>query len=124
MTSSKSVILSILFPLILLHFPASSSGQSLATEGSSNPGSGNVLPDWNPGAAQHNYAVAPPFPILRIGTDYILGQGGAHGAKNGFLSRRAGYTRYIPLQKRVDGPIQCGPGNPCADGSCCNSVST
>ncbi|KAF2714297.1 glycoside hydrolase family 18 protein [Pleomassaria siparia CBS 279.74] len=27
---------------------------------------------------------------------------------------------YIGLQKRVDGPIQCGPDQPCLDGSCCS----
>lgn len=30
-----------------------------------------------------------------------------------------GITRYTPLNKR-DGPVQCGPGSPCLDESCCS----
>jgi chitinase len=28
----------------------------------------------------------------------------------------------LHLQRRVDGPIQCGVGQPCLDGSCCNKL--
>lgn len=90
-------------------------------------------------AVQQNLALAPPLPILNIGTNYILGQVGANATINGNRSlgippdnvhqgkahpHRARRTELTPLSKRVvEGPIQCGAGNPCADGSCCNSVS-
>ncbi|KAI9712955.1 MAG: hypothetical protein M1812_006702 [Candelaria pacifica] len=84
---------------------------------------------------QQNLEVAPPLPILQIGLDYILGQIGANATVQGNIShakdvagpntyvypRRAGFTPYVPLDKRVDGPIQCSASTPCADGSCCNS---
>lgn len=89
-------------------------------------------------AVQQNLALAPPLPILNIGMDYILGQIGADATIKG--NRSLSYsenntqqrsnrkphsrrTKLATLSKRVDGPIQCGAGNPCADGSCCNSVS-
>lgn len=87
---------------------------------------------------QQNLAVSPPFPILDVGLEYILGQIGANATANGNASLEesslhprnfdtgesylSSHTR-IPLEKRVEGPIQCGGSQPCADGSCCNSVS-
>jgi hypothetical protein len=52
------------------------------------------------------------LPILDIGTNYILGQSmSVNNASVGFSVAAA-----------VDGPIQCGPGQDCKDGSCCNSL--
>jgi hypothetical protein len=52
------------------------------------------------------------LPILDIGTNYILGQSmSVNNASAGFSVAAA-----------VDGPIQCGPGQECKDGSCCNSL--
>ncbi|OCK73889.1 glycoside hydrolase family 18 protein, partial [Lepidopterella palustris CBS 459.81] len=79
-----------------------------------------------------------PIPIMAISEEYILGQlstnkstnatsshsnqtftgGNAQSKRKSLLSR--GFTKILPLNKR-DGPIQCGPGSPCLDGSCCNS---
>ncbi|KAK7962894.1 glycoside hydrolase superfamily [Apiospora aurea] len=36
-------------------------------------------------------------------------------------SGRVGISPYPPLAKR-DGPIQCGPGSPCKDDSCCSNL--
>lgn len=61
------------------------------------------------GEREHNVVKSGAFPILEIGTAYILGQ-----------SSRAtdnASTHLISL----DGPIQCGPDKPCIDDSCCNS---
>ena len=90
-------------------------------------------------AVQQNLALAPPLPILDIGTKYILGQIGANATINGNRSfgippdkshpgkaytQRGRRAELTSLSKRVvAGPIQCGAGNPCADGSCCNSVN-
>lgn len=43
--------------------------------------------------------------------------GHSHGHSHGQISPRRSYS----LDPRaVDGPIQCGEGSPCKDGSCCN----
>jgi hypothetical protein len=86
---------------------------------------------------QQNPVVSPPFPILDIGLEYILGQIGANATTNGnnsvkLSSRHARHFdtrathiyhgKRASLARRVEGPVQCGPAEPCADGSCCNSV--
>lgn len=91
---------------------------------------------------QQNPVAAPPIPIIDNSKTYILGQIGRNSTRRhnetlhaGLAPKRRravqedergqlehGFTRYIPLHKRqVEGPIQCGPGNGCADGSCCNT---
>jgi len=78
---------------------------------------------------QQNPTIAPALPVLGIGLSYILGQTG-----NGSLSARPQITKSIDntgkmREKRQvgtegsNGPIQCTEDDPCADGSCCNSVS-
>jgi hypothetical protein len=77
--------------------------------------------------AQQNPAVIPPFPILQVGLDHILGQMGENAteAENATIAQGLSGTRdvsrSIALNKR-DTPAQCGPNSPCIDGSCCNSV--
>jgi hypothetical protein len=82
--------------------------------------------------SQQNLAVAPPFPILQVALDHVLGQWGENAteAENATiaegLSATAGSTRRSDLSKFVslrerDAPAQCSPTSPCADGSCCNS---
>ena len=105
----------------------------------SSPTSSEENPIQQPTKAvvQQNLAVSPPFPILEVGLEYILGQIGANATANGNASLKEsskqirksdtrathiGDHRFASLAKRVEGPIQCGPGQPCADGSCCNSV--
>jgi len=99
----------------------------------------NGLQTKNHAVVQQNLAKAPPIPILKIGLEYILGQIGANATKrsNESMSEPPKNAKvavpralvpqtsiHVPLNKRVDGPIQCGTGKPCADGSCCNSVSS
>lgn len=78
---------------------------------------------------QQNPSIAPALPVLSIGLAYILGQTG-----NGNLSAKPRNPKLIGntstmLEKRQvgtegsNGPIQCTEADPCADGSCCNSVS-
>ena len=80
-------------------------------------------------------ANAPPIPIIALSEQYILGQ--INGSivvphnistpTNTTVHRREqpAVSEWMrsPLLKRqvVEGPIQCGPGNPCKDGSCCNT---
>jgi hypothetical protein len=85
--------------------------------------------------------------ILQLGTEYILGQLGTvsnHTASNSSLSllgsnttttaqplprylnkdqlkERTQVTPFSPLNKRVDGPIQCSATQECLDGSCCSA---
>ena len=85
---------------------------------------------------QQNIAVAPALPILKIGLDYILGNMAANitGRNRTPISH---VNNTLPNSKRsdsliqdqgtvtpraVEGPVQCGVGKTCADGSCCNSV--
>ncbi len=111
---------------------------SLPTGGSSSTTAANGSQTTDHAVVQQNLAIAPPVPILNIGLEYILGQIGANATKRGNESMseppqnakvavpRAMVpqtSKHVPLNKRVDGPIQCGTGKPCADGSCCNSVS-
>jgi hypothetical protein len=79
--------------------------------------------------AHQNLAVAPPFPILEVGWQHIMGQIGANATKaeNESIAetnlQHAHASKATSLQVR-DTPAQCGPGVPCSDGSCCNSVRT
>lgn len=79
--------------------------------------------------------------ILAVGTNYILGQIGTNTTRAGNSGRnnstsptppgkggrgkpkerkRGAFTLYTPLNKR-DGPVQCGPNQPCLDESCCDT---
>lgn len=77
--------------------------------------------------------------LIDIGTRYILSQIGANtthagGSRNNSASTKpsgkgrgqlrerskTSFTPYAPLNKR-DGPVQCGPNQPCLDESCCNT---
>ncbi|RYP14211.1 hypothetical protein DL765_006531 [Monosporascus sp. GIB2] len=85
--------------------------------------------------------------LLSIGTEYILGQTVGNASNVTSYSRsiqrrspsritrqtnkgsesrdekpssEIGFSSFTPLHKR-DGPIQCGPGSPCKDESCCNT---
>ena len=77
---------------------------------------------------QQNLDIAPPFPILEVATAHILSQigGNATKAENDSMAEmnlQRLHTKSKILQGR-DAVAQCGPGLPCSDGSCCNSVST
>lgn len=76
--------------------------------------------------------MSPPFPILEVGLEYISGQIGGNATANGNasheeiskqalnLDKRATQNndhRFTPLAKQIEGPIQCGPAQQCADGS-------
>jgi chitinase len=72
--------------------------------------------------------------IIELSKQYILGQIGSHNTTNGTSTNNTAslsprHSRHakkhisphnIALQKRVDGPVQCGAGQPCLDGSCCS----
>ncbi|KAL8918458.1 MAG: hypothetical protein Q9208_007364 [Pyrenodesmia sp. 3 TL-2023] len=94
-----------------------------------------------PSIVQQRFEAAPALPILEIGSDYIFGQpkfksnatfekgakskSGPSSLENGEQRERAANqlrARKMVEQRAVEGPIQCGVGKPCADGSCCNSV--
>jgi hypothetical protein len=77
---------------------------------------------------QQNLDISPPFPILEVATAHILSQIGANAtrAENDSMAEmnlQRLHTKSTILQGR-DSAAQCGPGLPCSDGSCCNSVST
>jgi chitinase len=75
--------------------------------------------------------------IIELSKQYILAQIGANRiAVNNTISnstmslnhnwkettqRRHSLASHS-LEKRVDGPIQCGPNQPCLDGSCCSKL--
>jgi len=71
---------------------------------------------------QQNLALAPPFPILRVGWEHIMGQIGANATKAENQSVAEMNAQHATLIQEIDTPAQCGPGLPCSDGSCCNSV--
>lgn len=65
--------------------------------------------------------------IIRLSEMYILGQLSSpnatanHSAWNGRTASQHPHTTRRLIDKRaVEGPIQCGPGQPCKDGACCN----
>lgn len=72
--------------------------------------------------------MAPPFPILLVGLEHMMGQIGANATKAendslvGIVERTKS-SKATMLQVR-DAVAQCGSGVPCSDGSCCNSVCT
>ncbi len=76
---------------------------------------------------QQDFAVAPPFPILEIGLRHILSQIGANATEAGNRSIAASTHQRIQISTanpaQIKDSAQCGPGSPCADGSCCNTVS-
>ena len=67
---------------------------------------------------QQNIQAAPPLPILAIGEMYMLGQ--LTNVTNS-TQIQSNTTSQTHLSRRDNGPIQCGPGKPCLDKSCCNS---
>jgi hypothetical protein len=76
---------------------------------------------------QQYFAVQPPLPILEIAYNHIIGQIGENATTAGNVSinndqHHPGFTRITGLRNK-DAPAQCSPTKPCADGSCCNSVS-
>jgi len=76
---------------------------------------------------QQNLDMAPPFPVLEVATAHILSQIGANATttENASMAEtdleRPQNKAAVPQRK--DAVAQCGPGLPCSDGSCCNSVS-
>jgi hypothetical protein len=88
----------------------------------------NTTKSMQKAIVQQNLDIAPPFPILEIGLEHMLGQIGVNAttAENnsmaGIVLLRAKSSKPSSLQIR-DTTAQCGPGMPCSDGSCCNSVS-
>lgn len=70
---------------------------------------------------QQNLAASPPFPILEIGLEHIMGQWGANAtaAENATLPMVK--SSKFAMLKNLDAPAQCSPSSPCADASCCNS---
>ena len=76
-----------------------------------------------------NLALAPPLPILQIGTMYMKGQAGNMTLTgNNTVNSTLPHTNSTALQRRQvgtegpTGPIQCDASTECADKSCCNSV--
>ncbi|CZR65426.1 related to chitinase [Phialocephala subalpina] len=86
----------------------------------------SIEPRSSHAVAHNSYANSGPFPILDISYKHILSQIGANATAAGNASlpknirEHFATSKAIPLSKR-DAPSQCGPGQPCADGSCCNS---
>jgi hypothetical protein len=87
----------------------------------------NITQIMRKAVVQQNLDVAPPFPILLVGLEHMMGQIGAFATKaeNVSLSdislERTKFSKPASLQVQ-DSAAQCGPGMPCSDGSCCNSV--
>lgn len=73
---------------------------------------------------QQNLALAPPFPILRVGWEHMVGQIGANATKAENQTIAEMNAQHVTLLQERDTPTQCGPGLPCSDGSCCNSVGS
>lgn len=79
-------------------------------------------------AIAHNpYSTGGPFPVLEIGYQHIISQIGSNATAAGNTSlpdniRQQFATTKIPPIQELDA-VQCSPNQPCADGSCCNSVS-
>lgn len=81
--------------------------------------------------ATHCQPIEGSLDILAIGTDYIRGSTSSNGTSNGTTlnetssthqpSHRGAHERFKHRRQttKVEGPIQCGPGQPCLDGSCC-----
>ena len=68
-----------------------------------------------------------PLPILEIGLEHILSQIGENATQAGNDSMSGGTHHRIGTAGKVSAQVkgvvdQCGPGVPCVDGSCCNSV--
>jgi hypothetical protein len=57
------------------------------------------------------------LPIMDIGRDCILGQIDSSISDNISTSQ---LSTTSTIRAKLDGPIRCGPGQPCAGGSCCN----
>ena len=93
--------------------------------------SGAAAGDLTHNGGQQNLAVAPPLPILQIGSIYMEGQiGTALLMGNDSSNSTTASANSTSLSKRQvgtegpNGPIQCDANTPCADKSCCNSVSS
>lgn len=76
---------------------------------------------------QQDFTENPPFPILEIGLQHILAQIGANATEAGNDSMSGNAHHHIDPAEKIptqmkDADTQCGPDNPCVDGSCCNSV--
>ena len=71
---------------------------------------------------QQNLDMAPPFPILEVATAHILSQIGSNTSNAENASMAHAQSKAAIPAGRIVVP-QCGPGLPCSDGSCCNSVS-
>ncbi|KAG9228463.1 glycoside hydrolase superfamily [Amylocarpus encephaloides] len=77
-----------------------------------------------PAIVQQNVAANPPLPILEIGYEHIISQIGENITLVESQSttndrRHSGISKVVSLSVAL---AQCGPGTPCVDGSCCNSV--
>ncbi|TVY92833.1 Chitotriosidase [Lachnellula willkommii] len=81
--------------------------------------------------SQQDLSLTPPIPILDIGLQHMLGQMGANAtrAENVSMAEAKGQppppevspvSKFTPPHQN-DAPAECGPGQPCADASCCNS---
>ena len=87
----------------------------------------NITQIMRKAVVQQNLEVAPPFPILLVGLEHMMGQIGANATKAendslpGIALERTKSSKPTSLQVR-DSAAHCGPGMPCSDGSCCNSV--
>lgn len=78
---------------------------------------------------QQNFLIVPPpLPILEIGYMHMISQIGVNATKAenetiqamGMQSKQSSVTTSLHARAAA---TDCGPGNPCVDGSCCNSVS-
>lgn len=85
----------------------------------------NITQSVHKAVLHQNLDVAPPFPILEVGLEHMMGQMGANATKAendsivGIVLRETS-PKVTSLQVR-DAVVQCSPGVPCVDGSCCNS---
>ncbi|KAF2024262.1 glycoside hydrolase [Setomelanomma holmii] len=64
--------------------------------------------------------------IIGLSQQYILGQLGSNQTRNNTLMQNSTVSSRIRRNqslnmRAVDGSVQCGPGQPCLDGSCCNT---
>lgn len=86
-----------------------------------------ALSNVSRGIAHSSYSTIGPFPIVEIGYQHIISQIGSNATAAGNSSlpdsvrQQFAVTKLPPIQE-LDA-VQCSPSQPCADGSCCNSVS-
>ncbi|TVY34581.1 Chitotriosidase [Lachnellula subtilissima] len=122
-----SVILSTWTFLQVVLYSATSHAQFVPPSHFYNTTSAFISPRKNV-ISQQDLSLAPPIPILDIGLQHMLGQMGANATRAENVSNAEADGRPPPpevskftLLYQKNAPAECGPGQPCADQSCCNS---